>query len=175
MKLLLVQLYVLLIMSCTDEKSRIDTLKKLNYEIFFGVSIEARKERNSKYIAYKFIKELGEEKVTLPNWKFYDANQIIDEKLFDVAKYGKINNVNGFSESQLLARNYSDSVMSVFEKTGSHKIFSSEKQGYFIVFFFGNNEIICFVPDRSKVYSDFWKEKISKSKEVEPNWYSGRY
>lgn len=172
---LLLQMFLTLTMSCQEKENPLDFLKKSNYEIFFGITIEARKEDSGKYVAYKFTKELGDEKYTLPNYKYYNNHQIADDKLFDIVKYGNANGLNNFSDASSAARRYSDSIVNEFEMTRAYKIFSSEKQGHFIVFYFNDTDFIAYVPDKSKIYTDFWKNKISSAKELEPNWFSGKY
>jgi hypothetical protein len=174
-KILLLQICVMmLIISCQPKIHSVD-LKKTNYDIFFGIAMESRKTENGAYVAYKFTKDLGDEKFSLPNYKYYNNDQIANDKLFDIAKYGKAKGMNSFSESNSMVMKYSDSVFFEFEKTKAYKIFSSHKQGHFIVFFLNHTDFIAYVPDKSKVYTDFWKEKLTNSKKIEPYWYSGKY
>lgn len=162
-------------MSCQEKKNPLVFLKEANYKMFFGVTIEARKMDSSKYVAYKFTKELGDEKFTLPNYKYYNSNQIENDTLFDIFKYGSVNGLKNFTDANNAARRYSDSVVNEFEKTKAYKIFSSEKQGYFIIFYLNPSDFIAYVPNRSKIYNDFWINKINESKQLEPQWFSGKY
>jgi hypothetical protein len=173
--IVLLQILLLTTTSCREEKNPIDFLKNVNYELFFGVTIEARIESGGKYIAYKFTKEFGDKKFTLPNYKYYNNDQIENDALFDILKYGNAIGLRNFADANNAAMRYSDSVVSEFEKTKAYKIFSSQKQGHFIIFFLNPTDFIAYVPDKSKVYNDFWKNRLADSKQLEPHWLSGKY
>ncbi len=171
----ILQICVLMLITSCQQRNNFASFAKTNYNVFWGVTMESRKTENGKYVAYKFTKEFGNEKFSLPNYKYFDSSQIADEKLFDIAKYGKAKGLSSFPEANNAAMDYSDSVITEFEKTKAYKIFSSQKQGHFIAFFLNDTDFIAYVPDKSKVYTDFWKKKLNNSKEIEPYWYTGKY
>jgi hypothetical protein len=174
LRMRLLQILLIASMSCREKKNPIDFLKKINYEIFFGVTIEARKEDSGRYVAYKFAKEFGDEKFVLPNYKYYNNDQIENDTLFDILKYGNANGLKDFSDANNAARIYADSVVNEFEKTRAYKVFSSQKQGHFIIFYLNPTDFIAYVPDKSKVYNDFWKSRLINSKQLEAHWFSGK-
>lgn len=174
-RMFLLPILAVVFSSCKEEEDPLALIMKANYEMFYSVSIEARKMDNDKYVAYKFTKEIGEEEFTLPNYNYYSKSQIENDTLFDVFKYGIANGWNGFEEADNAARQYSDSLMGEFEKMNIYKSFSSKKQGDFIVFYLDSTEFIAYVPDSSRIYNEFWRARIFSAKQLEKNWVLGRY
>jgi hypothetical protein len=162
--------------SCSncDEKCIIDNLKAKELNTFMGISIESRKKQGGKYIAYKFIKEWKDRRFTLPNFNYYSETQIKDPKLFDVTQYAAANNIKE-KDALDFVRNYSSAIMKEYESMGVYKIFSSHKEGEFIIFFIDEKKFVAYVSDKNQIYSEFWKEKLSSSKEIELHWLLGEY
>jgi hypothetical protein len=175
LRILLIQILLIASMSCQEKKKPIVFLKESDYKMFFGVTIEARKVDSNKYVAYKFTKELDDKKFILPNYKYYNDRQIGNDTLFDILKYGSAYGLKSFSDANNAARRYSDSIVNEFDKSKAYKIFSSEKEGHFIIFYLNPTDFIAYVPDKSKVSNDFWKSTLNKCKQLEPNWFSGKY
>ena len=173
---ILTTLLLVIIFSCNkNEKIHLQNLMSRNYGLFMGLSIEARKKDNNKFVAYKFSREFKNQRYSLPNFKYYSETQIKNPLLFDVMKYAAANDIVSEKNALTFVKSYSDSVMTEYERLGVYKIFSSYKQGDFIVFFLNEKEFLAYIPDTSRIYSDFWKNKLRVSKSIERNWVIGNY
>lgn len=180
MKICLLVLFAFLWLSCGNEtkryrakcSERIHQLEKSNLDLFRGVYIEARGERNDTFIVYSFVKELNGQEFYLPNFSRYDSMVIINPGNFDVLKYGQYFGYSLPQAAWRYSKGYSDSIILAFQKMGVSSVLGRNEG--MLIFYFGDKTYLAYVPDKTKITNEFWKEKIQTLDSVKPCWYFGK-
>ncbi|WP_460766300.1 hypothetical protein [Niabella terrae] len=145
-------------------------MKKLS-----GVIIEARKKEDKNYVAFSFTKEINGVKYKLPNYLYYDSLKIMNSKLFDIEKFAEVNGCKDSTKVFEFAKKYSNDMFHIYQQINLYKIFSSPTLGDFVVFFIDANRFWAYIPNKQKVFNEFWRNKFDEAKEVEKDWLYSMY
>jgi hypothetical protein len=169
--------------SCTGEKWDSETVVKEFYkeakerekdlDILFNVAFTARGRNDDgtfeiHHVRYEFS---DSKRIALP---------VIEtgRSKHDVIASGDYQNVKeyasmqGITEAQAL--DYITEVPILVNQLKVGKVFSSARQGRFIVFSLSDEDDVIYVPDTSKVYSESWKKFFRTGKQLGDKWYYKR-
>ncbi|GEP88715.1 hypothetical protein SAMN05660909_01186 [Chitinophaga terrae (ex Kim and Jung 2007)] len=179
MKICFLALFAFLLLSCCNQtkgyrekcSEKINQLERSDLDLFRGVFIEARVERNDTFIVYSFVKELNGQEFYLPNFSRYDSMMISNSKNFDVLKYGQYFGYSAPQAAWQYSKEYADSIISTFEKMRVSSVLGRNEG--MLVFYFDDKTYLAYVPDKTKIINEFWKEKMQTLDSVKPGWYFG--
>jgi hypothetical protein len=179
MKIWVLALFAFLLLSCCNQtkdyrakcNEKIHQLERIDLDLFRGVFIEARVERNDTFIVYSFVKELNGQEFYLPSFSRYDSMVIINPGNFDVLKYGHYFGYSGSQAAWQYSKSYADSIISAFEKMRVSSVLGRNEG--MLIFYFDSKTYLVYVPDKTKIINEFWKKKMQALDSVKPGWYFG--
>lgn len=148
--------------------------KNKNVDILFNVVVKPRGKNpidstNKVYIIAININ--NDVQLKLPVWSnntsvsdadsFFIKNQSIYGKYFELPE----------SELYDSIKNYSSSIVNLYNLLGVHEIISRPDLGKMIIFNIDNKTQIVYISDSTKIYHKFWKNYIMCDKRFDENWY----
>lgn len=183
MKKISTLLFIICFFSCNEKKisieSKLDLIKKSNYQLFNMISIEARNEKENVYKAPFLIKEANNIKYLLPNFKYYDCKvpsieclKDVTSKKFDILEFSSDFNDDDI-DPYIFVSNNTDKAFEEFEKMRIHKIVSNSTIGDCIIFLLNEKEYLAYVPNVENIVNRNWKSRFIKENQIDKNWYSG--
>jgi len=173
---------VLLVSSCSSSSSNKELVKDFyarakqhenELSILFNVSYTARGDRNDKPMIPRIEIALNErETITLPGI----SNEMTDEEIKESTFYKNVQIYStrmGLPDSTAYhdVKEYSSSILNLAHKLEAYKVQSTPRLGEFIIFTLTSEDQVIYIPDLSKVNSDYWRDFFSSGKKLDNNWY----
>jgi hypothetical protein len=153
-------------------------IKTSDYEIFFGIRIEARKKNGDIYEAPFFTKELNNVKYLLPNYTYHNCkiNDTVcvykkSNKKFDIIEFAEANEINRKKALEYTGK-YIEKVLNEYSKIGVREVLSDSKIGNCIIFYYQDHNYIAYVPDINKINNEYWKSRFVPSNKIDDKWYA---
>jgi hypothetical protein len=177
-------IFILLLVSCNSQEENIElsisNIKDSNFELFNGVTIEARNEKDGIYKAPFLTKELNGKEYLLPNFLHHGCTipekeclEKISTKKFDILEFHSDNNPDSTVDAYTFANEYTLPIFNEFEKLRAYYIISDSSIGNCIIFLLNEDYYLAFVPNIEDIINDFWKSKFAEENKIEDNWYFG--
>lgn len=141
--------------------------------ILFNVSYTARGSKNDSPLISRIEVSLNEkETVILPA-----ISKDMTDK--EIKKLPSFENIKVYAEKVGLpdstayevVKSYSSNIVELAHKLEAYKIQSTPRLGRFIIFSLTQDDQVIYVPDVSKVNSDYWKTFFNSGKKLGDNWY----
>ncbi len=175
---------ILFFISCKDRNKSIDELvliiRNSNYELFWGVTIEARNEINGIYKAPYLTKELNGKEYLLPNFDCFgcvtptkECLEKITSKKFDIVEFYSEKNSDITINPYVFSNQYTLPIFNEFEKIRTYHIISYSGLGDCIIFLLDEDNYLAYVPNLNSIKNEIWKSRFIEKNKIDENWYSG--
>lgn len=142
-------------------------------DILFNVAFTARgRNDDGTFFIHHVRYEFSESKrIALPVIETGRSKQdiIASSDYQNVKEYARM---QGITEPQAL--DYITEIPKLVNELKIGKVFSSPRQGRFIVFSLSHEDDVIYVPDTSKVYNAYWKKFFKTGKQLDEKWYYRR-
>lgn len=173
----------LLLVACSNKEKmlneQIEVVQKSNYELFEGVTIEARGIINDT-LRVPFINiEKNGTSFLLPNFDYYECPSLDttcleskSRKTFNITEFSSLFNprpkelsANAFTYQTVKP------IVQEFQRLNLIKIHSSSNIGQCIIFELEENTFLVYAESGSRINNDKWKSQLVQKNSIAPSWY----
>jgi hypothetical protein len=173
---------VLLVSYCSSNSSNEELVKEFytrakqhesELSILFNVSYTARGKKGDKTMIPRIEIALNEkETITLPGI----TSEMTDEEIKESSFYKNFEIYStkiGLPDSAAYqdGKKYSISILNLAHKLEAYKVQSTPRLGEFIIFTLTSEDQVIYIPDLSKVNSDYWMDFFNSGTKLDDNWY----